>query len=135
MTSLPAKDTLFATAADAPSTAVTVPAEVIVSLNWKAIVCPVPINRDSTVMAPVIGTPVTSGSENVPAAPWTFRDTTLTRESATAAGVTATLAEAGPVPSAFVAVTVQLYKTPFVSIGTIIGELLPVAEMPLQLTV
>lgn len=111
VTSLPVNVTEFAMLAAAASTAVSVPADVIVSLNWKTMVWPVPINRDSTVSpdAAFMATPVARGSENGPSVPCTFRETTLTRESAAATGVTITLPDGEPVPNALVAVTVQVY--------------------------
>jgi len=44
-------------------------------------------------------------------------------------------AEAGPGPTAFVAVTVKVYAVPFASPVTVIGEAAPVAVMPLGLEV
>jgi hypothetical protein len=44
-------------------------------------------------------------------------------------------ADAGPVPAAFVAVTVKVYAVPLVSPVTVIGLAVPLAEMPLGLEV
>ena len=50
-------------------------------------------------------------------------------------GVPLTAADAELVPTEFVAVTVQLYTCPLVSPVTVIGELLPDALTPPQVTV
>ena len=53
------------------------------------------------------------------------------RPAASATGVTAFEgAEAGPVPTALVALTVKVYAVPFASPVTVIGEAVPVAVMP-----
>ena len=60
------------------------------------------------------------------------------RAAAGATGVTAFEgAEAGPVPTALVAVTVKVYAVPFASPATVIGEAEPVPLMPpgLEVTV
>lgn len=116
-----------ATVADAPSTADAVPTDVIASLNWKTMECPVPINRDSTVTAPAMATPVVIGNENVPEEPCTFRDTTPTKDSGAITGVTVTVLDAGPVPNAFVALTEQVYRTPLDNPVTVIGDAFPLA--------
>jgi hypothetical protein len=47
-----------------------------------------------------------------------------------ATGITGTLAEAGPVPYMFVAVTAQVYAVPFVRPLTVMGDDTPVAVTP-----
>jgi hypothetical protein len=56
---------------------------------------------------------------------------TAVGESGTVAGVTELLAaDAGPIPTAFVAVTVKVYGVPFVRPVTVIGLPVEVAENP-----
>lgn len=58
------------------STAVTVTGAIAAELNWKTMVCPDPIARGSTVIAPPMGCVVSILRSCVPFAAWVFRDCT-----------------------------------------------------------